>query len=140
MLVRTALCLSRGAYAAAVLATTALLFACHSATEPASSEYTIRIDSVSGNNTVSGGVATNAFLWGVVGPGGYTAFKELRTTRIPSRVDVAVIGQRLSAAPPLPDAVPLNGVPCKIQPPIPNDFQMGVHQPDGTTLVRRVYG
>jgi hypothetical protein len=117
-----------------------LFMACGSATETAPSEFTIRVDSVSGATAVSGGIAAEQRLWGVIGPVGCTAFKELRTSRVPSTMDVTVVGERVSGAACGPGNSALNGVIVRIEPLILRDFSLVVHQPDGSTLVRRIYG
>ena len=124
----------------AVLVAGIVSLACSSSTDPASGEFIIRVDSISGPNAVSGGIAAEQSLWGVVGSSGCTAFKELRTTRVAQRMDVTVIGLRLGGAPCFADSLPLKGVIVRIEPLILQDFQLVVHEPDGSTLVRRIYG
>ena len=114
--------------------------ACSSATEPSSPDFTVRVDSISGPNAVSGGIAANAFLWGTVGPNGCTMLKELQTTRAPSQIDVTVIGKRVAGASCAAGSLSLSGAVLRLDPPITYDFMIVVHQPDGSTLTRRIYG
>ena len=114
--------------------------ACRSVTEPSSPEFTIRVDSITGPNAVSGGVAANSLLWGTVGPNGCTAFKELQTTRVAARIDATVIGARIAGAACTTGTVALSGVVLRLDPPIANDFMIVVHQPDGSVLTRRIFG
>jgi hypothetical protein len=104
------------------------------------SEFTIRVDSITGPTAVSGGVAAEQRLWGVVGPSGCTSFKEIRTTRVPLTMDVTVIGERDGNVACRSGSSTLNGVVVRIEPLIMYDFALIVHQPDGSTLVRRIYG
>ena len=114
--------------------------ACHATSEPPSADFSIRVDSITGPNAVSGGVAANAYLWGTVGPNGCTAFKELQTTRVTSRIDVTVVGARVAGAGCTPGTVALNAQVLRLEPPIAYDFMIVVHQPDGTVLTRRIFG
>lgn len=114
--------------------------ACGSTTEAPTSDFTIRVDSISGPTAVSGGIAAEQRLWGVVGAGGCTAFKALSTTRVPSRLDVTVIGEHVPGGACRQDTVTLGGLVVRIEPIIPEDFSLVVHQPDGSTLVRRILG
>lgn len=118
---------------------TALLVACGSATATAPGEFTIRIDSVAGPNAVSGGVTIQQWLWATVGPNGCTSFKEVRSTRVRDTLDLAVIGQR-SDATCLSGNASLSGMVLNIAPPVGYNFMVIVHQPDGSTLVKRIYG
>jgi hypothetical protein len=120
--------------------TALIVMACRSVTDAEPSEFTIRVDSISGPTAVSGGIAWEQRLWGVVGPAGCTSVKEVRTTRVPSTMDVTVIGEHLSGAACLPGTVALDGLSVRLEPIIPPDFSLVVHQPDGSTLVRRVHG
>jgi hypothetical protein len=125
-------------FVCAVTAATAI--ACTSVTDVPLSEFTVRIDSITGPTAVSGGVAAEQRLWGVVGPSGCTSFKEIRATRVPSAMDVTVIGQRDGNAACRSGSSTLNGAVVRIEPLILYDFMLIVHQPDGSSLVRRIYG
>jgi hypothetical protein len=114
--------------------------ACHVITDTVSLDFTIHVDSITGPNAVSGGIAANAYLWGAAGSNGCTRFKELRTTRKPSQIDVTVVGEHVSGASCLGGTALVAGVELRLEPPILNDFLIVVHQPDGTTLTRRIYG
>ena len=114
--------------------------ACTSSTESVSSEFIARVDSVSGPTAVSGGIAAEQHLWGTVGPKGCTIFKEVRSTRVASTMDVTVIGEHVAGATCSSGSVSLNGLDVHIEPLILNDFSLVVHQPDGSKLVRRIYG
>ena len=114
--------------------------ACHSTTDTASADFTIRVDSITGPNAVSGGIAANAYLWGAVGSNGCTRFKELRTARATSQIDVAVVGERVPGASCLAGTASLEGIVLRLEPPILYNFLIVVHQPDGSMLTRRIYG
>ena len=114
--------------------------ACRSVTEPSSPDFPIRVNSITGPNAVSGGVAANSFLWGTVGPSGCTAFKALQTTRVTARIDATVIGARIAGAACTTGTVALNGVVLRLESPIAYDFMIVVHQPDGSVLTRRIFG
>ena len=117
--------------------TFALSAGCSNATAPV--EFTIHVDSISGPTAISGGAAFEARLWGTVGSTGCSAFKELRTTRVPSQLDVTVIGQRIDGVPCTQAFVPLDGVVLRIEPVIPPGFRIVVHQEDGSVLLRAIY-
>ena len=125
-------------FACAVTAATAI--ACTSVTDAPLSEFTVRVDSITGPMAVSGGIAAEQRLWGLVGPSGCTSFKEIRSTRVPSTMDVTVIGERDANVACRSGSSTLDGVVVRIEPLILYDFALIVHQPDGTTLVRRIYG
>lgn len=114
--------------------------ACGSVTDAMSSDFTVHVDSITGPNAVSGGIAANAFLWGTVGPSGCTRLSELRVLRSPSQVDATVVGERVGGAACADGTVTLKGLVLKLDPPISYDFLIVVHQPDGSTLTRRIYG
>ncbi|HVT38625.1 MAG TPA: hypothetical protein VHE78_06265 [Gemmatimonadaceae bacterium] len=114
--------------------------ACGSVTGSKSAEFTIAVDSITGPTAVSGGGAFESRLWGVVGPSGCYRFKELRTTRVPAQIDVTVIGELMSGVACTQVFVTLGGVTLRVEPIIPNDFRIVVHQPNGSTLVRRIAG
>ena len=120
--------------------TAATAIACSSVTDAPVSEFTVRVDSITGPTAVSGGIAAEQRLWGVVGPSGCTSFKEIRTTRVPSTLDVTVIGERDANVACRSGSSTLDGVVVRIEPLILYDFALIVHQPDGSTLVRRIYG
>jgi hypothetical protein len=122
------------------VATAATLIACQSVTDVLPSEFTVRVDSITGPTAVSGGIAAEQRLWGVVGPNGCTSLKLIRAVRVPSALDVTVIGERNANVACQSGSVALNGVVVRIEPLILNLFEFRVHQPDGSTLVRRIYG
>jgi hypothetical protein len=103
-------------------------------------EFVVRVDSISGPTAVSGGIPAQQRLWGTVGPAGCTAFKELRTTRLPSQMDVTVIGERVDGACASGAPTALNGLVVQIEPLILGNFLLVVHQPDGSTLQRSILG
>ena len=110
---------------------------------PGQSELVIHVDSVTGPTAVSGSVAFESRLWGHVGPDGCWSFKELRTTRVAAQVDVTVIGQHIDGAGPpgiacLDMPVALDGVMLRVDPIVPNPFAIIVHEPDGSTIVRKI--
>jgi hypothetical protein len=103
-------------------------------------EFVVRVDSISGPTAVSGGIPAQQRLWGTVGPAGCTAFKELRTTRLSSQMDVTVIGERADATCASGATAALNGLVVQIEPPILGNFLFVVHQPDGSALQRSILG
>jgi hypothetical protein len=115
------------------------LVAC-SSTTAIRAEFVVRVDSISGPTAVSGGIPAQQRLWGTVGPAGCTAFKELRTTRVPSQMDVTVIGERVDATCAFGATTALNGLVVQIEPPILGNFLLVVHQPDGSALQRSILG
>lgn len=125
-----------------LLAVVLIAASCGDSLLPGTTEFVIHIDSVTGPTAVSGGVAFESRLWGPVGPDGCWSFKELRTTRVPAQVDVTVIGQHVQDAGIACTEMPvgLNGVVLRVDPIIPSSFSIVVHQPDGSTLMRRVLG
>jgi hypothetical protein len=120
--------------------TAAMAIACTSVTDVPVSEFTVRVDSITGPTAVSGGIATEQRLWGLVGPSGCTSLTQIRMTRVSSTMDVTVIGQRDGNVACRSGSTTLNGVVVRIEPLILFDFMLIVHQPDGSTLVRRIYG
>jgi hypothetical protein len=113
---------------------------CSLSVPPARTDFIVQVDSVTGPTAVSGGVAFESRLWGPIGPNGCYSFKELRTTRVPNRVDVTVIGEVVHAETCTQQPVALDGVVLRAEPIIPNSFMIVVHQPDGSTLVRNILG
>lgn len=120
--------------------TVATVVACASVTDAPAPEFTVRVDSITGPTAVSGGVAAEQRLWGVVGPNGCTSFKEIRTSRVPSAMDVTVIGERDGRMACRSGSNTLSGLVVRIEPSITYDFALIVHQPDGSLLARRIYG
>jgi hypothetical protein len=116
----------------------AVLTACTSATATLPAEFTVRVDSISGPTAVSGGAAWQQQLWGTVGPSGCTTFKELRTTRAATQMDVTVIGQRVDGAACGAGSALLNGLAVTVGPTIATHFTLVVHQPNGSTLSRSI--
>jgi hypothetical protein len=125
---------------AVVLAICAIPLGACTSTTAIGAEFVVRVDSISGPTAVSGGIAAEQRLWGTVGPAGCAAFKELRTTRVPSQMDVTVIGDRVDAACASGATTTLNGLVVQIEPPILGNFLLVVHQPDGSTLQRSILG
>lgn len=119
---------------------TVAVMGCGAVTEASSTDFTVHVDSITGPNAVSGGIAWDNFLWGTVGPSGCTTFKELRTTRVTAQIDVTVVGERVAGASCRSGTLTLNGMVLRLEPIIPNNFMIVVHQPDGSTLTRRIYG
>lgn len=130
----------RCALAFAVFACMLVVASCSSSILPESSEFVVRVDSISGPTAVSGGIAFESRLWGVVGGSGCYSFKELRTVRVANQIDVTVVGQYAPHAVCTQAFVTLDGVILRVEPVIPTQFFIVVHQPDGTTLSRRIYG
>jgi hypothetical protein len=125
-----------------LLAALATLAGCSSTTSPATRSFVIRVDSLTGFNAVSGGIAAQQFVWARVGPNGCYRFTGFDVTRAGSQIDVTARGENLSD----PGAnctgaiVELRGEPLRLEPPIPRPLTIVVHQPDGSTLTRQVWG
>lgn len=118
--------------------TAAVMAGCGSTSISAPREFVIHVDSITGPTAISGGVAFESRLWGTVGPNGCSAFKELRTARVPEQIDVTVVGQQSDGIC-TQAIVRLDGVVLRVEPVIPFTFRIVVHQEDGSVLVRRIY-
>jgi hypothetical protein len=113
-----------------------------STTAPSTQSFVIRVDSLTGFNAVSGGIAAQQFVWARVGPNGCYRFTGFEVTRSGAQMDVTARGESLSG----PGTnctgaiVELRGEPLRLEPPIPRPLTIVVHQPDGSRLTRQIWG
>lgn len=131
-IVRFALALALGA-----LAYTA---ACQNITSVRGQTFVIQVDSVSGPTAVSGGAKFSIYFWGTVGPNGCYSFKEFKTTRTSSALDVTLYGRNIDGAGyACPQSVTrLSGLPFEVTPPVSDPFIVTVHQADNSVLTRTI--
>ena len=130
----------RGSTSSVLVAAASLFIGVVSCTSPSDSNtFTIKVDSITGPNAVSGGIAFENTLWGTIGPNGCYHFLTLSTSRSPSQIDVTVIGEKSNGSI-CTQQLPLLREVLRVEPIVPNAFFIVVHQPDGSTLSRRIYG
>jgi hypothetical protein len=127
---------------AAASATAAALGGCSLVTGPSTRAFVIRVDSLTGFDAVSGGVAARQLVWAHVGPNGCYRFAGFDVTRAGARMDVTARGEHTTGAGVgcTQAIVELRGEPLRLDPPIPRPLTIVVHQPDGSTLTRQVWG
>jgi hypothetical protein len=111
-----------------------------STTSPSSRSFVIRVDSLTGFTAVSGGVAARQLVWARVGPNGCHRFAGFDVARSGSQMDVTARGELTPGDNCYQVVVELRGEPLRLDPPIPRPLTIVVHQPDGSTLTRQVWG
>ena len=100
--------------------------------------FVIQVDSISGPTAVSGNAAFSLGFWGTIGPNGCYSFKEFKTTRSGSTLDITLYGRSIDGAGyACPQSVArLSGVEYTVSPPVTDPFTVVVHQADNTVLTR----
>jgi hypothetical protein len=115
----------------------ALLAGCVS--EPEEREFVIAVDSVRAPGAVSGGAAFDVAFFGTIGTSGCYAFKEFRVTKSTTAADITLIGVYRSKTGTCTDVLMLlGGRQFTISPPVADPFELRVHQPDNSLLVKTV--
>ena len=129
--------------AAATTAVTAAAAAgCSLVTGPRTRSFVIRVDSLTGHTAFPGALAAEQLVWANVGPNGCYRFVRFDVARSGARMDVTAVGEHTTGAGIgcTQAIVALYGEPLRIDPPIQRPLTIVVHQPDGTTLTRQLWG
>jgi hypothetical protein len=115
---------------------------CSLVTGPRTESFVIRVDSLTGYTAFPGALAGEQPVWAHVGPNGCHRFVRFEVARAGARMDVTAIGERTTGAgiACTQAIVALYGEPLHVDPPIQRPLTIVVHQPDGTTLTRELWG
>ncbi len=117
-----------------IIATALLLLSCDKGVENASSEFIVRVDSLSHTGFAAMNDTTAIRFFGTIGPDGCYSFSHFEAATHASALDITVYGQHEEASACPQVMVYLGGKEFRFIPAQMGWLKINVHQPDNTIL------